>query len=174
MASAIWWGDPGGRKPNSEFFASFPLAVHRVFGTGTYEVFNPVMNPTFVFFIYDAPDFITSDRVVPGSALAFNNSVHPVTSIDFIMSASDPLDTTDPTVADVRISIAPSPGVPTVQDKFLPPADLSQYGIYQFANGSFGAPNSFLSVEAPEPASITLLGAGALGLLGLRRRRGGH
>jgi hypothetical protein len=125
-----------------------------------YEVFNPSAN--FVFFTYDSPQFITTDTVVPGSSLAFNNSVHPATSVDFIISS--PL---DPGYADVQITIDPSPGVPTVQDKFVLAADLAQYGTYQFATGSFGYPNSFLLVAAPEPSSVALLSVALLGFVGL-------
>ena len=53
--------------------------------TVVYEVFNPAVTPTFVFFVYDSPGFITTDTVVPASSLARNNTTHPVTSIDFIM-----------------------------------------------------------------------------------------
>ena len=116
----------------------------------------------FVFFIYDSPQFITTDTLVPGSSLAFNNSVHPATSVDFIISS--PL---DPGYADVQITIDPSPGVPTIQDKFVLAADLAQYGTYQFAAGSFGYPNSFLLVAAPEPSSIVLLSVALLGFVGL-------
>jgi hypothetical protein len=70
-----------------------------------YEVFNPSAN--FVFFIYDSPQFITTDTLVPGSSLAFNNSVHPATSVDFIISS--PL---DPGYADVQITIDPLPAFP--------------------------------------------------------------
>jgi hypothetical protein len=130
-----------------------------------YSVFNPSAN--FVFFTYEAPDFITTDTVVPGSALTFNNTIHPATFVDFIMSS--PL---DPGSSDVQITINPVPGVPTVQDKFVPEGDLAQYGTYQAEIGSFGYPNSFVKVAAPEPTSLALLGMGVglLGLLGLYRR----
>lgn len=128
-----------------------------------YEVFN--LSANFIFFTYDSPQFITTDTVVPGSSLAFNNSVHPATSVDFIISS--PL---DPGYADVQITIDPSPGVPTVQDKFVLAADLAQFGTYQFATGSFGYPNSFLLVATPEPSSIVLLSVALLGFVGLRRR----
>jgi hypothetical protein len=127
-----------------------------------YEVSNP--SADFVFFVYDSPQFITTDTVVPGSALAFNNTIHPATSVDFIMSS--PL---DPGFADVQITINPTPGVPTVQDKFVLAADLAEYGVYQAAAGSFGYPNSFVTVAAPEPPAIAVLGTGLLGILGIRR-----
>jgi PEP-CTERM motif len=128
-----------------------------------YSVINPTAD--FVFFTYDSPGFITSDTPVPGSALAFNNSLHPATSVDFITAS--PL---NPGFADVQITINPVPGVPTVQDKFAPAADLDQYGTYQAAMGSFGFPNSFVQVAAPEPASAALLGLGMVALFAVRRR----
>ena len=128
-----------------------------------YSMTNPSAN--FVFFSYDLPGFITTNTVVPAADLAFNNTLHPATSVDFIMSSLS-----DPGFADVQITIEPFPGVPTVQDKFVPAVDLAQYGTYQAAPGSFGYPNSFVEVAAPEPTSLALLGAGLLGLVGLRRR----
>ena len=128
-----------------------------------YSVLNPSTN--FVFFTYDAPTFITTDTLVPASALTFNNTVHPATSVDFIISS--PL---DPGFADVQITINPVPGVPTVQDKFVLASQLTEYGTWQVAPGSWFYPNSFVQVAAPEPASWAILGAGLVGLLALRRR----
>jgi hypothetical protein len=85
---------------------------------------------------------------------------------DFIIAS--PL---DPGFADVQITINPVPGVPAVQDKFIPAVDLARYGMFQAAPGSFGYPNSFVEVAAPEPTSIAILGAGLVGLLGLCIRR---
>ena len=96
-----------------------------------YSVENPSAN--FVFFTYDSPTFITTDTLVPGSALTFNNTVHPATSVDVIISS--PL---KPGFADVQITINPVPGVPAVQDKFVPAIDLTQYGTWQAAAGSYG------------------------------------
>jgi hypothetical protein len=130
-----------------------------------YSVINPSAN--FVFFTYEAPTFIMTDTLVPGSALTFNNTIHPATSVDFIISS--PL---NPGFADVQITINPIPGVPAVQDKFVPAIDLTQYGTWQAAAGSYGFPNSFVEVAAPEPAAVGLLGIGLAGLLALRRRSG--
>ena len=132
-----------------------------------YSVINPTAD--FVFFSYDSPGFITSDTLVPGSALTFNNSIHPATSVDFIIAS--PL---DPGFADVQITINPVPGVPAVQDKFVPADDLDQYGTYQAAMGSFGFPNSFVRVAAPEPASVALLGLGMVALFAVRRSGAKH
>ena len=130
-----------------------------------YSVENPSAN--FVFFTYDSPTFITTDTLVPGSALTFNNTVHPATSVDFIISS--PL---DPGFADVQITINPVPGVPTVQDKFVLASQLTEYGTWQVAPGSWFYPNSFVQVAAAEPASLTLLAMGLAGLgMVLRTRR---
>ena len=128
-----------------------------------YSVQNPTTN--FVFFTYDSPNFITMDTLVPASDLIFNNTIHPATSVDFIIDS--PL---QPGNADVQITINPSPGVPTVQDKFLPPEELTEYGTFPFGPGSYGYPTSELVVAAPEPASIALLGTGLTALLAVRRR----
>jgi hypothetical protein len=132
------------------------------------DVIYSVTNPSadFVFFKYDSPTFITTDTLVPASALSFNNTIHPATLVDFIIAS--PL---DPGFADVQITINPVPGVPAVQDKFIPAVDLARYGMFQAAPGSFGYPNSFVEVAAPEPTSIAILGAGLVGLLGLCIRR---
>jgi len=68
------------------------------------EVIYSVINPSadFVFFKYDSPTFITTDTLVPASALSFNNTTHPATSVDFIIAS--PL---DPGFADVQITINP-------------------------------------------------------------------
>jgi hypothetical protein len=130
-----------------------------------YSVENPATN--FVFFTYDSPTFITTDTLVPASALTFNNTVHPATSVDFIISS--PL---DPGFADVQITINPTPGVPTVQDKFVLATQLTEYGTWQVAPGSWFYPNSFVQVAAAEPASLTLLAMGLAGLgMVLRGRR---
>ena len=143
------------------------LAVAILSPARAYVVYS-VINPSahFVFFRYDSPTFITTDTVVPGSALAVNNTIHPATMVDFIIAS--PL---DPGFADVQISINPIAGVPAVQDKFVPAVDLTMYGTWQAAAGSVGYPNSFVEVAAPEPASIAMLGSGLVGLLGLCLRR---
>lgn len=143
--------------------ASAPAAK----ATVVYEVFNPTAK--FVFFVYDSPGFITTDTIVPASSLAYNNPIHPATSIDFIMDSP-----VKPGFANVQITIEPDPPVPPVQPKYIPPADLAQYGTYQFAPGSYGYPNSYLLVAAPEPSAMAVFGAGLIGLLGLARRCRGN
>jgi hypothetical protein len=150
------------------FSLALALAVVVTSRADAYVVYS-VINPSadFVFFTYEAPTFITTDTFVPESALTFNNTIHPATSVDFIISS--PL---KPGFADVQITINPLPGVPAVQDKFVPAIDLTQYGTWQAAAGSYGFPNSFVEVAAPEPAAVGLLGIGLAGLLALRRRSG--
>ena len=122
-----------------------------------YSVGSPSAN--FVFFTYDSPTFITTDTFVPASALTFNNTVHPATSVDFVISS--PL---KPGFADVQITINPTPGLPTVQDKFVLATQLTEYGTWQVAPGSWFYPNSFVTVAAPEPASLMLLAVALAGL----------
>lgn len=131
------------------------------------DVIYSVTNPSahFVFFTYDSPAFITTDTLVTASELSFNNSIHPAVSVDFIIAS--PL---DPGFADVQITISPFPGIPTVQDKFVSADDLARYGKYQAAPGSFGYPNSYVDVAAPEPGSLAILAVGLIGLSSLRRR----
>jgi hypothetical protein len=128
-----------------------------------YEVFNPSAN--FVFFIYDSPQFITTDTLGPRfkpRLQQFGSSGH-IRRLHYLVPVGSG-------VCRRADHDRPSPGVPTVQDKFVLAADLGQFGTYQFATGSFGYPNSFLLVAAPEPSSVALLSVALLGFVGLGRR----
>jgi predicted transcriptional regulator len=102
-------------------------------------------------------------------------------------SAGRSATTQAPAIDDVRESVAPDHLVCLVcgrgktptrdlgSEHGLTPEAYERYGLsrssFQAASGSFGFPNSFVMVAAPEPASIALLGTGFIGLLGLRLRR---
>jgi len=126
-----------------------------------YRVFNPANN-NFTLFIYDAPTFITTNTTVGVAQLTFANPLNTITSVDFIPSSSTFPGTSE---LDVIQSGAPE------QFRYYPEGTFTQFGVTAGDSNSFGFPNSRLSVEAPEPASIALFGAAVAGLFGLRRRR---
>lgn len=130
-----------------------------------YEVFNPSNPPfPFVLFVYDSPGFITTDTTVSAAQLAFINPLNLITSVDFI-----PDSTSMPGDAELDVF---ETNTPTEQVRYYPSGTFDEVGVTAGLSGSAGYPNSMLSVAIPEPSSIALFGfgAGALGLLALRRR----
>ena len=125
-----------------------------------YTVFNTANG--FTLFVYDAPAFITTDTTVSGAQLAYEG--HPITDVDFILSS-----TTFPGNSEVDVVFDPSAGM-AEQFRYYPDGAFAQFGVYPPSNpASANYPTSELSVAAPEPSTIVLLGAALFGMLGLRR-----
>jgi len=120
-----------------------------------YTVFNPMQ--LFTLIVDGFPSsLITSDTTFPGWALPINPEA--IASIDFIISSRSM-----PGDSELDVFFASSPE----QVSWLPEGEFAKDGVHQFVAGSFGYPNSYLIVAAPEPSTIALLGAG---LVGLHRR----
>jgi len=129
-----------------------------------YTVLNPANN--FTLFVYDSPTFITTDTAVGVAQLAFANPLNTITSVDFI-----PDSLTFPGTSEIDVNQSGAAD----QFRYYPLGTFTQFGVTKGDSNSFGFPNSELSVAAPEPSTIALLGAslfGLFGLLGLRRRVG--
>jgi hypothetical protein len=125
-----------------------------------YTVFNTANG--FTLFVYDAPAFITTDTTVSGAQLAYEG--HPITDVDFILAS-----TTFPGNSEVDVVFDPSAEM-AEQFRYYPDDAFAQFGVYPPSNpASANYPTSELSVAAPEPSTIVLLGAGLLGMLRLRR-----
>jgi hypothetical protein len=156
-------------SPKITFLAS-ALALSTALATHAhadviYRVFNPANN-NFTLFIYDSPTFITTDTTVGVAQLAFANPLNTITSVEFIPSSL-----TNPGTSELDV-FQSLPG--TEQVRFYPLGTFTQFGITLGEMGSFGFPNSRLSVAVPEPGTLGLLGVGILGLLGLRRATRGE
>jgi hypothetical protein len=123
----------------------------------TYSLFNPM--PQFTVIIGGWPSgLITSDTTFSGWELVPNPEA--ITSVDFIISSRSM-----PGDSELDIFFASSPE----QVSWLPAGEFATDGVHRFVAGSFGYPNSYLLVAAPEPSSMALLVAGLVGLLGLHR-----
>ena len=136
-----------------------------------YTVFNPFAVPSpFTLFVYDSPTFITTDTTVNVAQLAFANPANTITSVEFKPSSSG--------VSELDVFQSGGGAVQTFngnQFRYYPLGTFDQYGVTTGIDNtsgapSFGMPNSMLSVEAPEPSTFGILLAGAVGLIGLRRR----
>lgn len=127
-----------------------------------YTVFNPANH--FTLFVYDSPDFITTDTMVPVAQLAFANPLNSITGVDFIPDSS-----TFPGTSELEVLQSAAPD----QFRYYPQGTFTQVGVTPGDSNSFGYPNSMLSVETPEPGTVGLLGVGLLGLFGLRHRARG-
>jgi PEP-CTERM motif len=126
----------------------------------TYSLFNPM--PQFTVIIGGWPSgLITSDTTFSGWELVPNPEA--ITSVDFIIASQSM-----PGDSELDVFFASSPE----QVSWLPEGEFAEDGAHRFVAGSFGYPNSYLLVAAPEPSTMALVVAGLVGLLGLHRR--GH
>ena len=144
--------------PASALGLSLAMATHAQ-AFVVYTVLNPVAD--FTLFTYDSPTFITTNTLVSVADLTFANPLNSITSVDFIPSSTT---VTGASEVDVFQSSAAE------QIRYYPEGTFTRYGVTPGESGSFGFPNSVLSVAAPEPATIGLLGTGVIGLFGMRRR----
>ena len=132
-----------------------------------YTVFNPVAPPfPFVLFTYDSPGFITTDTTVSAAHLAFINPLNDITSVQFILHSTDPAHLGEEE-RDVFETNAPPE-----ESRYFPAGTFESLGVTAALPGSFGAPNTRLSVATPEPFSLGLLCVGAIGFLTCRYRVG--
>jgi hypothetical protein len=145
--------------------------THRAKAEVIYTVFNPVAAPfPFVLFVYDSPTFITTNTTVDVGQLAFANPANTITDVEFKPSSSG--------VSELDVFQSGGGADQTFngnQFRYYPLGAFDEYGVTAGINNaagdpSFGAPNSMLSVEAPEPSTFALLLGGLVGLVGLRRR----
>jgi hypothetical protein len=150
---------------------SAALATH-AHATVIYTVENPAAPPfPFILFVYDSPTFITTNTTVGVVQLAFANPLNTITSVEFIPSSTNLMH-----LGTSELDVFQS-GLPMEQLRFYPLGTFTQVGVTPGESGSFGFPNSELSVAVPEPGTFGLLGVGVLallGLLGLRRRAKGE
>ena len=126
-----------------------------------YRVFNPAAN-NFTLFVYDAPTFITADTAVGVAQLTFASPLNTITTVEFI-----PASATFPGMSELDVIQSGGPE----QFRYYPQGTFAQFGVTAGDSNSFGFPNSRLSVEAPEPASIAMFSVAVAGLLSMRRRR---
>ncbi len=136
------------------------------------DVFYQVENLAsgYLFFIYDSPDFITTDTTVLPSQLTYLNPLGATTtSIVFI-----PDSLTHPGTSELDI-FNPTPTI-AEQFRYYPEGTFTQFGLTPGDENSYGYPHSALRVTdfadyytVPEPSTVALLGA-ALITLALRRR----
>lgn len=124
----------------------------------TYAVFNPMQQFTLIVGGWPS-GLITSDITFSGWELAVNPEA--ITSVDFIVSSRSM-----PGDSELDVFFTSSPE----QVSWLPEGDFAKDGVHQFVAASFGYPNSYLLVAAPEPSTMALLVAGVVGLLGFHRR----
>ena len=132
-----------------------------------YTVFNPVAPPfPFVLFTYDSPGFITTDTTVSAAQLAFINPLNDITSVQFILDSTDAAH-----LGDEELDVFET-NAPPEEIRYYPTGTFESLGVTAGLPGSFGTPNSRLSVATPEPFSLGLLCIGAIGLLAWRYRVG--
>jgi hypothetical protein len=122
-----------------------------------YSLFNPIQQFTVIVGGWPS-GLITSDTTFSGWELAVNPEA--ITSVDFIISSRSM-----PGDSELDVFFASSPE----QVSWLPEGEFATDGAHQFVAGSFGYPNSYLLVAAPEPATMALLVTGLVGMLGVYR-----